>query len=141
MKTSKQSTLQSLREGLAYVVHTPSILLIIAVIGVISLFGINFNVILPLFATDVLHSGALGFRLPFCGIWSWIVVLSSLACLGESQTKHTVLINCRIGILSTRDSLCVFTSVCALTYSDSSSWICNDCILRKLEYSITDCHS
>src|SRR5438874_6325379 len=60
-ETSKQSTLQSLREGLAYVVHTPSVLLIIAVIGVISLFGINFNVILPLFATDILHSGALGF--------------------------------------------------------------------------------
>ena len=60
-ETSKQSTLQSLREGLSYVVHTPSVLLIIAVIGVISLFGINFNVILPLFATDVLHSGALGF--------------------------------------------------------------------------------
>jgi MFS family permease len=60
-ETSKQSTLQSLREGLAYVVHTPSILLIIAVIGVISLFGINFNVILPLFATEVLHSGAMGF--------------------------------------------------------------------------------
>jgi MFS family permease len=59
--TSKQSTLQSLREGLTYVFHTPSVLLIIAVIGVISLFGINFNVILPLFATDVLNSGALGF--------------------------------------------------------------------------------
>jgi len=60
-ETSKQSTFQSLREGLSYVVHTPSVLLIIAVIGVISLFGINFNVILPLFATDVLNSGALGF--------------------------------------------------------------------------------
>jgi len=60
-ETPKQSTLQSLREGLAYVVHTPSVLLIIAVIGVISLFGINFNVVLPLFATDVLHSGAMGF--------------------------------------------------------------------------------
>lgn len=60
-ETPKQSTLQSLREGLAYVVHTPSVLLIITVIGVISLFGINFNVVLPLFATDVLHSGAMGF--------------------------------------------------------------------------------
>ena len=60
-ETSKQSTFQSLREGLSYVVHTPSVLLIIAVIGVISLFGINFNVILPLFATEVLNSGALGF--------------------------------------------------------------------------------
>jgi MFS family permease len=62
-ETSKQSTLQSLREGLEYVVRTPSILLIITVIGAISLFGINFNVILPLFATDVLHSGAMGFGL------------------------------------------------------------------------------
>jgi MFS family permease len=61
VETSKQSTFQSLREGLTYVVHTPSVLLIIAVIGVISLFGINFNVILPLFATDVLNSGAIGF--------------------------------------------------------------------------------
>ncbi len=58
---TKQSTLQSLREGLEYVVRTPSVLLIIAVIGFISLFGINFNVILPLFATDVLNSGAAGF--------------------------------------------------------------------------------
>src|SRR5438876_2169863 len=59
--TAKQSTWQSLREGLAYVVHTPSILLIIAVVGIVSLFGINFNVVLPLFATSVLHTGAEGF--------------------------------------------------------------------------------
>jgi len=41
--------------------HTPSILLIITAIGTISLFGINFNVVLPLFATDVLKVGAEGF--------------------------------------------------------------------------------
>lgn len=57
----KQSTLQSVHEGLAYVSRTPSVLLIIAVVGVISLFGINFNVVLPLFATDVLHAGPEGF--------------------------------------------------------------------------------
>ncbi len=61
----RPSTLQSLREGLAYVVHSPAILLIVAVIGVISLFGINFNVVLPLFATDVLHVGAAGM---FCAL-------------------------------------------------------------------------
>src|SRR5712692_3385977 len=38
--------LQSLREGLHYVRTTPSVLLVIAVIGAISLFGINFNVVL-----------------------------------------------------------------------------------------------
>ena len=57
----KQNTWQSLGEGLAYVKRTPAVLLVIAVIGVVSLFGINFNVMLPLFATDVLHSGAAGF--------------------------------------------------------------------------------
>lgn len=57
----RQSTMQSLREGLAYVAHTPSIFLIITVIGIVSLFGINFNVVLPLFATNVLNAGAEGF--------------------------------------------------------------------------------
>jgi MFS family permease len=57
----KQSTFKSLKEGLDYVFKTPSVLLVIAVVGAISLFGINFNVVLPLFATEVLHVGATGF--------------------------------------------------------------------------------
>jgi len=59
--TPGKSTLQSLREGLVYVARTPSVLLVIAVLGIVSLFGINFNVVLPLFATDVLHVGPEGF--------------------------------------------------------------------------------
>ena len=43
----KLSTFQSLREGLFYVWHMPTVLLVISVIGVIALFGINFNVMLP----------------------------------------------------------------------------------------------
>jgi MFS family permease len=58
---AKPRTLESLREGLVYSWRTPSILLIIAVMGVVSLFGINFNVVLPLFATEVLNVGAVGF--------------------------------------------------------------------------------
>ena len=61
--TAKQNTMQSLREGLSYIAKTPSVLLIIVVIGAVSLFGINFNVVLPLFATDVLHVGPVGFGL------------------------------------------------------------------------------
>jgi len=59
--TRRPGTLKSLREGLAYVRNTPSVLLVIAVVGIVSLFGINFNVVLPLFATDVLHAGSQGF--------------------------------------------------------------------------------
>ncbi len=57
----RKSTIQSLREGLVYVARMPAVLLVIAVVGIVSLFGINFNVVLPLFATDVLHVGPEGF--------------------------------------------------------------------------------
>jgi MFS family permease len=60
-ETPRQSTWQSLREGFVYIWRTPAALLIIAVVGTVSLFGINFNVVLPLFAADVLHAGAAGF--------------------------------------------------------------------------------
>lgn len=60
-KGANKGTLRSLGEGLSYVAKTPPVLLIITVIGTVSLFGINFNVVLPLFATDVLNSGAAGF--------------------------------------------------------------------------------
>ena len=57
----RQKTWRSVREGIDYVWKTPAISLIIVVVGVVLLFGANFNVILPLFATDVLHAGAKGF--------------------------------------------------------------------------------
>jgi MFS family permease len=57
----RQNTWQSLREGVDYVWRTPAVLLVILVVGLVLLFGSNFNVVLPLFATDVLHVGATGF--------------------------------------------------------------------------------
>jgi len=57
----RQTTWQSLREGVSYVWKTPAVLLVIMVVGLVLLFGSNFNVLLPLFATDVLHVGATGF--------------------------------------------------------------------------------
>jgi len=62
-KGNHVKTWQSLREGMAYIRYTPAVRLIILVVGVVSLFGINFNVVLPLFADQVLHVGALGFGL------------------------------------------------------------------------------
>ena len=57
----RQNTWQSLREGVDYVWKTLAVLLVILVVGLVLLFGTNFNVVLPLFATDVLHVGATGF--------------------------------------------------------------------------------
>jgi MFS family permease len=44
-----------------YVRSTPAVSLVILVVGLVLLFGSNFNVVLPLIATDVLQVGARGF--------------------------------------------------------------------------------
>src|SRR5712691_1355600 len=59
--SERQNTWQSLREGMDSVWKTPEVLLVILVVGLVLLFGSNFNVVLPLFATGVLHVGATGF--------------------------------------------------------------------------------
>jgi MFS family permease len=59
----RQSAWQSLREGVAYVWNAPAILLVIVTVGFVLLFGSNFNVILPLFASSILHVGAGGYGL------------------------------------------------------------------------------
>lgn len=57
----RQSAWQSLREGMDYVRTSPAVMLLLIVVGLVLLFGSNFNVALPLIATDVLHIGASGF--------------------------------------------------------------------------------
>jgi MFS family permease len=52
-----------LAEGLRYVWRTPIVLLAIAVIGFVSTFGMNFNVVLPVLSAGVLNVGSSGFGL------------------------------------------------------------------------------
>lgn len=58
---ARQNTWHRLREGVDYVRQTPAVMLVLLVVGLVLLFGSNFNVVLPLFATTVLHSGPRGF--------------------------------------------------------------------------------
>jgi MFS family permease len=53
----------SLGEGLRYVGRTPVVLLAVSVIGLVSLFGMNFNVVLPVLSERVLGAGAGGYGL------------------------------------------------------------------------------
>lgn len=55
------SNLDRLREGLAYVRTTPAILLPITLVGLVSTFGMNFNVWVPLLAKHDFATGATGF--------------------------------------------------------------------------------
>src|SRR5438105_4483472 len=71
----------------------PAIVLVTLVVGLVLLFGANFNVVLPLFATDVLHVGATGFGFLFAamGIGSLLSALW-LAWSNQRPTIRRVLI-------------------------------------------------
>jgi MFS family permease len=51
----------NLGEGLRYVRHTPVVLLAVCVVGLVSTLGMNFNVLMPAMASEVLDVGASGF--------------------------------------------------------------------------------
>lgn len=56
---------RSLAEGFAYMRHTPTALTITSLIGVMGMFAFTSNVLVPLFAQDVLHVGAGGLGVLF----------------------------------------------------------------------------
>lgn len=58
---TQQSVLTNVKEGLDYIRAEPSVLTILALIGVASLFGLNFTTLMPVFARFVLHVGSDGF--------------------------------------------------------------------------------
>jgi MFS family permease len=58
---SVRAVMRHLREGLAYVRRTQIVLLAVVVVGSVATVGMNFNVVIPAFAADDLHSGAAGY--------------------------------------------------------------------------------
>jgi len=66
----RESVVTELREGWRYVAHFPPIRAILLLLAVVSLFGMPYTVLMPIFARDVLHGGAhtLGFLTGAIGI-------------------------------------------------------------------------
>lgn len=57
--------LSELREGLVYLQRAPAVVLILFLLGVVATFAMNFSVLMPIFARDVLRTGAEGLG------WMW----------------------------------------------------------------------
>ena len=91
--SQRMSVWRSIREGFSYIWATPTVALLIVVVGTVLLFGSNFNVILPLFATVVLRAGATGFGF-LSGAFSVGSLLAALwlAWSGRRPTTRGVLI-------------------------------------------------
>ena len=81
----------NLGEGLRYVWHTPVVLLAIGVIGFISTFGMNFNVVLPVMAARVLNVGANGYGLLFAAMGAGALI-SALSVATLQRPRLRVLV-------------------------------------------------
>jgi MFS family permease len=87
---SAPQVIEQLREGIAYVRHTPPVLLAILIIGLVSTFGMNFSVVIPALARDVLGTDAsgYGFLMTASGVGSliaaaWLAVSGGLPRVGR----------------------------------------------------------
>lgn len=76
--TTVAGVMENLSEGLRYVRTTPIVLLAVLVIGLVSTFGMNFSVVIPALARDVLDVGAsgYGFLMAASGVGSFTVAMA-----------------------------------------------------------------
>jgi MFS family permease len=84
---------RNIREGLAYAWHTPAVLAVLIVVGMVGTFGYNFSVVLPLLAGFVLHTNAAGFG----GLTSFLGFGSLLGAIGTAYTSKITLRRLLIG--------------------------------------------
>jgi len=87
---STAQVVEQLREGIGYVRHTPPVLLAILVIGLVSTFGMNFSVVIPALAKEVLglQAEGYGFLMAASGVGSllaagWLAVSGGLPRTGR----------------------------------------------------------
>jgi MFS family permease len=81
----------NLSEGLRYVWRTPLVLLAIVVIGFVSTFGMNFNVVLPVLAAGVLNVGSIGFGVLYVTMGAGALIAAlSVATLARPRLRVLV---------------------------------------------------
>lgn len=91
MPRSVSAVRTNLGEGLRYVWHTPVVLLAIGVIGFVSTFGMNFNVILPAMAAGVLNVGPAGAGILYASMGAGALMAAlSVAMLRQPRLRILV---------------------------------------------------
>jgi MFS family permease len=91
MPRSVSAIRANLGEGLRYVWRTPVVLLAITVIGFVSTFGMNFNVVLPVMAAGVLDVGSKGYGMLFAAMGAGALVAAlSVATLQRPRLRVLV---------------------------------------------------
>ncbi len=87
----RRTVLAELREGFGYVARSPRVRLVIALIAGLATFGMNFNVLLPVFARDVLDVGPVGFGFMSAALGTGSLLAAlSLASIGRTSPRVLV---------------------------------------------------
>jgi len=87
------SVVQDITTGVRYAMGTPLVMLILGLLSAVSLFVLNYNVLVPLLARDVLGLGAQGFGLLMAALGLGAVAGAlALATLGSRRPRLVVLI-------------------------------------------------
>lgn len=75
------STVENIREGFGFVGRTPPILALMLLLALVSLMGMPYSVLMPIFAADILHGSAstLGFLMGCAGVGALIGALTLAA--------------------------------------------------------------
>lgn len=106
--SSRQASIwDNMREGLSHIRYHRTILILIVTMAVVSIFGVPYGVLMPVFARDVLKAGAsgLGFLMAATGTGALIGALT-LATLGNIRRKGWFLL---VGAFSFSLSLLLFS--------------------------------
>ncbi len=120
------SPLQNLILALRYIRHTPCVMSLICLIGISSIFGMAYTVLMPVFARDILKVGAsgLGFLMSATGIGALAGALT-IAYLGNFSSKSIfILLTC-----------CLF-SMTILSFSFSRNYLLSLVILAVAGWSL-----
>lgn len=89
----KNTALRDLKDGLIFIKNNRLILVLVTMVGIVSLFGVSYVILMPIFANDVLKVGVKGLALLMssCGFGALLGALL-LARLGDFKYKGKFLI-------------------------------------------------
>jgi predicted MFS family arabinose efflux permease len=92
-----KSVWRSMQEGWRYVARTPTVSTVIVLLGTLCLFAMNTNVLVPLFAKNVLQVGAPGFGVLMSAMGVGSLVAAILAAIVQ-RPRWVLLIGAAVGL-------------------------------------------
>jgi MFS family permease len=97
---SPSAVLGTLGEGLGYVRRTPHVLLVLVVLGLVSTVGMNFSVVIPPLARDILHAGPEGFGFLMAATGFGALLASVLLVVGRPSVTTVIAGALLLGVIS-----------------------------------------